>query len=79
MISDLVQSLSNMFANFFSWRTSHSNNEAMHEVIDDKKDLEKACNYAESAFKIVEEEAIFSEERYEEKYNNYVKKFRRYR
>lgn len=68
-----------MFANLFNWRTSVSDNEATHEIIDDKQDLERACNYAENAFAAVEAGAVFHKKNQKFKYDFFLKKFRKYR
>lgn len=74
-----IRAIADMVANFFGWRTSVSDNRATAEVIDDKRDLEKACRYAEKAIELVEEEAAFLKERVEDKFKKFVKLFRKYK
>ena len=79
MIAEIVRSVADMFSNFFGWRTSASNNEAMHEVIDDKKDLEKACKYPDEACSFAQAHAFLDEVRHGNHFDMLVRKFRRYR
>ncbi len=79
MITDVVKAVADMFSNFFGWRTSASDNQATHEVIDDKKDLERACSFAEEAIEIAEEHAVFLKQNYHFKFKFLVKKFRKCR
>lgn len=74
----VVQAVADMFANFFGWRTSAENNKATTEVINDKKDLEKACNYAESAFEIVEAHSV-TPKKYSKRLEKFIRKFRRFK
>lgn len=75
----VIKACADMIANFFGWRESVSDNQATHEVIDDKQDLEKACNFAEEAIEIVEKEAIWIESKSQSKFRLLVKKFRKYK
>ena len=79
MIAAAVQAVAEMFANFFGWRTSASNNQSVAEVIDDKKDLEKACRYADEAVTYVDKHAFWDEVRHANHFDALVRKFRRYR
>ena len=79
MIASAIQAIAEMFANFFGWRTSASDNQSIAEVIDDKKDLEKACRYAEEAVSYVHKYALWDEVRHLNHFDSLVKKFRRYR
>lgn len=74
-----IRACADMIANFFGWRESVSDNQATHEVIDDKQDLEKACNYAEEAVEVVEQNAVWLEEKHKNKFTSLVKKFRKYK
>lgn len=79
MITDAVKAIADMFANLFNWRTVAVDNKALSEVIDDKKDLEKACNYAEEVIEYVREYAYWDTIKQQERFDHLVKKFRRYR
>lgn len=74
-----VESLLQAFSGFFNWRSVLSENTPIKEVIDDKKDLEKACLFAESALSLAESEAIFAKAKQQKKFKHFVRKFRRYR
>lgn len=78
MYSALLKSIADMFANFFSWRTSASNNQLGREVIDDKRDCERACNYAESAIEIAEK-AVFLNKKDKFRFDFFVKRFRKFK
>lgn len=75
----IIKACADMLANFFGWREAVSDNQATHEVIDDKQDLEKACNFAEEAIEVAEQEAIWLKERHRRKFNIFVRKFRKYK
>lgn len=79
MIAAAVQAVAEMFANFFGWRTSASDNRSIAEVIDDKKDLEKACRYADEAVSYVNQHAYWDETRHANRFDMLVRKFRRFR
>lgn len=74
-----VESLLRAFSEFFNWRSILSENKPIQEVIDDKKDLEKACLFAESAISIVEADAVFNKAKQQKRFKHFVRKFRRYR
>lgn len=74
-LSLLLESLNSLF----HWRETVSANEATHEIIDDKKDLQRACNYAELAIELVQSKAIFAKKRDKKRFQVIVKKFRRYK
>ena len=74
----VVKAVADMVANFFGWRSNAVENQATSEVIGDKRDLEKACNYAESGFEIVEAHAVLPE-KYQKKLEHFIRKFRRYK
>ena len=74
----VVKAVADMIANFCGWRSNAVEHQATSEVIDDKKDLEKACNYAESAFEIIEAHASVPE-KYSKKVEHYIRKFRRFK
>ena len=78
MLTEVIKAVAEMFANFFNWRTSSVDNQSTSEVIDDKRDLEKACNYAESAFEIVEAHSI-TPTKYKKRLQKLIQKFRRYK
>lgn len=73
--TSMVQSIAEMVRGFFDWRTSLSNNEISHEVIEDKQDCEKACAYALHAFRVVNENAIFKNKFARARYKYFEKKF----
>lgn len=79
MYSALLKSIADMFANFFNWRTSANENQLGREVIDDKRDCERACNYAESAIEIAEKSAVFLKKKDKFRFDFFVKKFRRFK
>lgn len=78
MYSALLKSIADMFANFFNWRTSASDNQLGREVIDDKRDCERACNYAESAIEIAEK-AAFLNKKDKFRFDFFVKRFRKFK
>ena len=63
----------------FHWRETVSANEATHEIVDDKKDLQRACNYTELMIELVQSKAYFAKERDKKRFQKIVKKFRRYK
>lgn len=79
MINGTITATMEALAKLFDWRKSKSDNQPINEVIDDKKDLEKACNCAEKAFKVVEEHAIFWHKSKEKQFKDFVSDFRRYK
>lgn len=74
-VSLFLQSLNSLF----SWRKTVSDNQATHEIINDKKDLQRACNYAELALELVQSKAKFDKKRDDKKFQRLLKKFRRYK
>lgn len=78
-IGALISGLAELFSKFFAWRTAKSDNQALEEVIDDKRDLEKACRFAENAICIAEKEAFFKNKKTYKRFNHFVRKFRRYK
>jgi hypothetical protein len=74
-VSLFLQSLNGLF----DWRKTVSANQATHEIIDDKKDLQRACNYAELALELVQSKATFASKRDEKRFQRMIKKFRRYK
>ncbi len=79
MYGALLKSIAEMFARFFDWRASASDNEVSHEVVGDKQDLERACLCAEYAFEAVEAGASFYNKRQKYKFEHFKKKFRKLR
>lgn len=79
MITATIQAIAEMFSNFFGWRTEESKTKAESAVIEDKQDLERACKYAEDAFDYTSRYATWLLPKYEERYKNILKKFRRCR
>lgn len=75
----IVNSFLEAFSGFCNWRTALSENQPIKEVIEDKKDLEKACLFAEQAIAIVETSAVFPKAKQYKKYRHFVRKFRRYK
>lgn len=71
----MVQSIANMIGGFFNWRTSLSNNQAINEVIDDKKDCELACKYASKAFELIDDNVIFRNKTTKTRFKYFEKKF----
>lgn len=72
----LIKSITDMVGGFFNWRTSSTDNQAVHEVIDDKRDCEEACKYAELAIRTAERFASFTRNKYSNRFKKYVDKFR---
>lgn len=68
-----------MLSDFFNWRTVLSDNQTVKEVISDKRDLERACLFAEKALGIVNGNAVFEKAKVKKRYEHFVRKFRRYR
>lgn len=79
MWAAIIKPIADMFASLFNWRTSASDNEATHDVISTKKDLEKACYYADLAVEEVQNHALFPNPKYKRAFEYFAKKFRRYR
>ena len=79
MYSLLLKSFADMFSSFFNWRTSASDNQLGREVIEDKQNYEKACNYAEKAIEIIEKDAVFIKKQDRFRFKFFVKKFRKYK
>ncbi len=79
MYSALLKSIADMFANFFNWRTSANENQLEREVIEDKRDCEKAWNYAESAIEVVEKNAVFIKKKDKFRFDFFVKRFRKFK
>lgn len=77
MWNSIVSSFLECLNGLFHWREAISNNEVTHEIISDKKDLEKACNYAELAVELVQQRATFEREKDKRRFSNLVKKFRK--
>lgn len=75
IIKHLLQTLTSLF----SYRETVSANQATAEVINDKKDLQRACNYAELALELVQSKAKFDKKRDDKKFQRLLKKFRRYK
>ena len=48
-----------------------------NEVIDDKKDAEKACEYAENAFLIVQRSAVFKSKIERKRFEYNLRRFRK--
>lgn len=76
MITDVVKSISDMFAGLFNWRTSVNESKAVTEIVGDKRDLEKACRYADFAMMVVEHKATFVDEKSRRRFERFVRKFR---
>lgn len=78
-MNSCITAIAEMFANFFNWRTVSIENQASSEIIEDKRDIKKACLYAEKAFEMVSLSAKFSSPKMQKRYKRYVKLFRKYR
>ena len=78
-ITNVISTAMEALAKLFSWREASIDNQAASEVINDKKDLQKACNYAELAVELVESRGFFMRNRDEKKFQIFVKKFRKYK
>lgn len=79
VISSVVSSFLECLNGLFHWRKAISDNEVTHELIDDKKDLQRACNYAELAVELVHQKAIFEKDKDKKRFERLVKKFRKLR
>lgn len=79
MITTAIEAIADMLGKLFNWRTSATENKSITEVIDDKQDLEKACRYAEEAITLAQKHCYFDSVRDERRFENLVKKFRKYR
>lgn len=79
MWASLIKPIADMFASLFNWRTSASDNEATHEVISTKKDLKKACYYADLAVEEVQDHAVFPNPKHKRAFEYFAKKFRKFR
>lgn len=64
---------------FFGWREALSENKTANEIIEDKKDLEKACVYADRAITLVFKHASFPRSFTKMRFESLVKKFRKLR
>lgn len=78
MYSALLKAVADMFASFFNWRSSANETQLEREVIEDKRDCERACNYAESAIEIAEK-GVFLKKNDKFRFNFFVKKFRKFK
>lgn len=74
-----IKAISDMFACFFSWRTAETENRLEKEVIEDKRDCERACSCAESAIEIAEKGAVFLKRKDKFRFDFFVKRFRKYK
>lgn len=74
-----LQTLFEALKAFFGWRETLSENKPVDEVIGDKKDLEKACIYAEKAISLVYKHAKFTSKFSKLLFNASVQKFRKLR
>lgn len=79
MVAAFLSAVSEALARFFSWREASVNHQAETEVLQDKKDLEKACNFAELAIELVENRGYFMRNKDEKKFIRLVKGFRKYK
>jgi len=75
----VVKSVGEFFSSLFDYFKTSKENQSETEVIQDKRDLEKACRYAENAISIAEKEAIFLKKKDKFGFGYFVKKFRRYK
>lgn len=73
----MIQSIAETFSSFFDWRTSSMEHKIENEVIDDKKDAEKACEYAENAFLIVQRSAVFKSKIERKRFEYNLRRFRK--
>lgn len=74
-----IKAISDIFVNFFKWRTAETENRLEKEVIEDKRDCERACNYAERAIEIADKGAVFLKRKDMFRFDFFVKRFRRYK
>lgn len=79
-IPAMVRAVSDAFSSLFNWRTSSVEKIESKEIISDKRDLERACGYAEEAIMLVNRYAQWDDSaKYVKIYRNKVEKFRKYR
>ena len=76
MITAMVSAISEALTKLFSWRETSVKEQTTTEVLNDKRDLESACVYAEAVIKLVEEKAEFIKPRFEKRFKELAEKFR---
>ena len=76
MITPMVSAISEALTKLFSWRETSVKEQTTTEVLNDKRDLESACVYAEAVIKLVEEKAEFIKPRFEKRFKELAEKFR---
>lgn len=79
LISGMIKAIADMLGQFCGWRKSAVENQATSEVIDDKKDLEKASRYAENAIEVAEKYKTLFKKIDLKSFTHFVKKFRKYK
>ncbi len=74
-----LKSFFDALASLFSWQEVAIKNKPLSEIINDKKDLEKACIYAEKAIELVYKKCEFKRKFSKFEFCVLVRKFRHYR
>ncbi len=77
MIMAMVSAISEALAKLFSWRETSVKEQTTTEVLNDKRDLESACVYAELAIEQVEDFGTFPKKKYKKKFEQLVHNFRK--
>lgn len=78
-ITGAITAISNMLAELFGWRTAEVERQLESEVVEDKRDLEKACGFAELALSRAEKYRHLFGKLDRHSFEKNLRKFRGYR
>lgn len=73
----VIKALLDCLQGYFALLSSKSENEPVHTVVKDKKELEKAAFYTEKMIDLIYKKAIFKTKFAKLRFNVLVKKFRK--